>query len=93
MKTLSIHRTHAVGKTQCIETANDLITKLKNKYGGDCQHSGDDILYKHPTGLTASISPKDDALTIDVKFTMLTLPLKSTIEQEVNKVCDEHLCS
>lgn len=93
MKTLKIHRTHDVGKSQCLDTANDLITRLKDKYGGECQQSGDDILFKHPTGLTANISPGDDDLTIDIKFTMLTLPLKSTIEQEVNKVCDEHLCS
>lgn len=91
MSNLNIKREHDLDQSQCRELAEDLLGQLVNKFGGSISEKGSCLLYKHATGMKASVEPRSGELDINVKLNLMTRSFAPEIEKRINQVLDEHI--
>lgn len=91
MNNLRIHREHDLSASECSAVAEELLNQLVGYFGGSYSQNSDRYLYKHTTGIKATVQPAEGELLVDVKLGLMTRALAPQIEQQVNRVLDEHL--
>ena len=78
---------------ECREVAQQLLDKLVDHFGGSISCIGDDYQYRHPTGIKAVIEARAKEFNVNVKLGLLTGALAPRLDEEINRVLDEHLGS
>ena len=90
MSNVHITRKHELPEQECRAVAEELLGKLVEKYGGDVNPDGDNFCYRHSTGMSAVVEPRQGELDITVKLNFLTRAFAPQIESQINKVLDDH---
>ena len=91
MSTVQISRTHNLDHDECRSVAEDLLDKLVDKYGGSVRSQGDGYCYRHATGMSAIVEPREGELDITIKFNMMTRSFAPAVEAQIHRVLDEHM--
>jgi len=89
MPTISVHRPHALGLAKARDLAQSIARRLKDDYGGSFGWQ-DDVLHFERTGASGSVAVTKDDFRVHVDLGLLLSPLRSRIEREIVKFCDEH---
>jgi putative polyhydroxyalkanoate system protein len=90
MSNVHICRKHQLPEQECRAVAEELLGKLVDKYGGDVNPDGDNFRYRHSTGMSAVVEPRQGELDITVKLNFLTRAFAPQIKSEISKVLDDH---
>lgn len=91
MKNIKICRQHKLDSDECREVAEHLLDKLVDHFGGSVSCIGEDYQYRHPTGIKALVEARSEELNVNVKLGLMTAALAPKLEQEINRVLDEHI--
>jgi len=92
MPTISVHREHALGLAKAKGLAQSIARRLKDDYGGSFAWQGD-VLHFERTGASGSVAVTKDDFRVRVDLGLLLSPLRSRIEREIVKFCDEHFAA
>ena len=91
MSKLKITRDHQLGQEECRALAEDLLGQLVDQYGGRVYPDGETFCYRHTTGMSAVVEPKQSELDITVKLNLMTRSFGPQIEQQINQVLDRKI--
>jgi len=91
MSDLQVCRKLDIDEQECQDLAVELLDKLVSKFGGKYKQDGLNYRYKHTAGVNALVEPKAGELNVEVKLGMMTRALAPQLEQEMNRVLDDHL--
>ena len=91
MSKLRISRNHQLGLEDCRALAEDLLEQLVTQYGGKVKPEGDNLCYRHTTGMSAVVEPKSGELDVTVKLNLMTRSFGPQIEEQINRVLDKRL--
>lgn len=91
MNSIHISRKHQLDHDECLALTTTLLNKLVSTFGGKISSAGAHYCYRHSTGLSAVVEPRAGELDINVKLNMLTRSFGPQVEEQINKVLDEHL--
>ena len=91
MTKINICKQHDMDEAQCRKVAEQLMDQLIEKFGGSLKTRGEHYLYKHPSGIDATVQPRAGELQIDVKMGLLTRAMAPQLEAEIDRVLDEKI--
>ncbi len=91
MSNLQVCRKLDIDEQECQDLAVELLDKLVSKFGGKYKQDGLNYRYKHTAGVNALVEPKAGELNVEVRLGMMTRALAPQLEQEMNRVLDDHL--
>ena len=92
MPTISVRRQHALGLAKARDLAQSIARRLKDDYGGSFGWQAD-VLHFERTGASGSVAVTKDDFRVHVDLDLLLSPLRSRIEREIVKFCDEHFAA
>jgi len=91
MSHIHICRENKLDEQECQDLAEKLLEKLVGKFGGNYKAKGSSFVYKHTAGVSADVVTKAGELVVDVKLGIMTRALAPKLEEEMNRVLDQHL--
>ncbi len=91
MSHIKISRSHNLGHGECEQLAEELLDRLVDHYGGAVKKDRNTFRYSHRSGMSAVVETGEDALDIAIRLTMMTRAFGPKIEQQLNRILDEHL--
>ena len=89
MSTIVIRRQHDLGLAKARRLAESVAQQLQQDYGGTFSWSGNDLEFQR-TGAAGSVAVSRNDFQVRVELGFLLRALRSRIEQEIVKFCDEH---
>jgi putative polyhydroxyalkanoate system protein len=89
MPVIVVRRHHDLGLAKARSLAQTIARRLKSDYGGSFVWKGD-VLHFERTGASGSVAVTADDFRVRVELGFLLTPLRSQIEGEIRKFCDEH---
>lgn len=90
-KKIQICRQHSMEHDECREFAERLLDKMVDKFGGNVSCVGDDYQYQHSAGVKAVVEARAKELNVNVKLGLLAGALAPKLNEEINRVLDDHL--
>jgi putative polyhydroxyalkanoate system protein len=91
MSKIFICRQHQFDHDELVSHVEQLAGKLVEKYGGNYEWQGNDLIYEYSGGLTARVKCSEDEVNVDVKLGMLMAMVKSTIAREIENYMDSYI--
>ncbi|MBV4453937.1 MULTISPECIES: polyhydroxyalkanoic acid system family protein [Pseudomonas] len=90
MARITVERTHHLGKEAARAKAEQLASKLQERYGLESSWSGDTLNLKR-SGVKGTVLVADDSLRIDVQLGLLMSAMSGTLKSEIEKALDKAL--
>ena len=90
MARITVERAHNLGKEAARAKAEQLASKLQERYGLESSWSGDTLNLRR-SGVKGSVLVADDSLRIDVELGLLMSAMSGTIKSEIEKALDKAL--
>ncbi|MBN2992926.1 polyhydroxyalkanoic acid system family protein [Pseudomonas cedrina subsp. fulgida] len=90
MARITVERAHNLGKEAARAKAEQLASKLQERYGLESSWSGDTLNLRR-SGVKGSVLVADDSLRIDVELGLLMSAMSGTIKAEIEKALDKAL--
>ncbi|MDQ0651172.1 polyhydroxyalkanoic acid system family protein [Pseudomonas cedrina] len=90
MARITVERAHNLGKEAARAKAEQLASKLQERYGLEPSWSGDTLNLRR-SGVKGSVLVADDSLRIDVELGLLMSAMSGTIKAEIEKALDKAL--
>lgn len=89
MSDLLIRRTHGMSLKQARTAAEHVAQELAEEFKLTYQWAGN-VLQFHRSGISGTMTIERKTLEIEAKVGFFLLPLKSRIESEIHRFCDEN---
>ncbi|ONH54414.1 putative polyhydroxyalkanoic acid system protein [Pseudomonas cedrina] len=90
MARITVERAHNLGKEAARAKAEQLASKLQERYGLESSWSGDTLNLRR-SGVKGTVLVADDSLRIDVELGLLMSAMSGTIKSEIEKALDKAL--
>lgn len=90
MASISIVRKHKLSHKKAKEVAEKIAKDLNQRFDLDYAWNGDDVEFERP-GVQGTMRVAKDSLELDVSLGFLLIPLKPSIEREINAQLDKLL--
>jgi putative polyhydroxyalkanoate system protein len=89
MSEISIRRTHGMSLKRARSAAEQIAAELSDEFSIDYEWDGN-TLHFHRSGVTGTMIVDKKTIEILAKLSFLLRPLKSRIEREIHRFCDEN---
>ena len=90
MAKIHIERSHALGSDKARAEIEKLAQSLESELQADYQWDGDQLLFACP-GASGTIDVGDDYVELDLKLSLLLVPMKKKIKLSIEDKLDEAL--
>ena len=89
MAAIVVRRHHALGLAKAKGLVQSIARRLQNEHGGSFTWQGDVLRFER-TGASGSVAVSNEDFEVHVELGCLLSPLRSRVESEIVKFCDEH---
>lgn len=89
MSEISIRRTHGMTLKRAKTAAEQIAAELSEEFSIDYEWEGNTLNF-HRSGISGTMAVDKKYIVIVAKLSFLLRPIKSKIEREIHRFCDEN---